>query len=192
MIQSPWKDGKNVRWRNGGSLSESSDREPGPREEQCQLALDLDRASLGTSPSGHENEMDSPVREPGTHVTVGFPQQPLGPVSLDRLPGFSAGDDTDLPRCGGIFQEKKDEAGTVMNRTLIEYSPVVVSPLNPFRGGKPTVRGILPRGRRLPGGHYTASRALPLARRRLSTWRPAWVFMRERKPCFFFLRRLCG
>ena len=41
-------------------------------------------------------------------------------------------------------------------------------------------------------GHYTTSRALPLARRRFKTRRPPFVFMRARKPCFFLRLRLCG
>ena len=41
-------------------------------------------------------------------------------------------------------------------------------------------------------GHetYGVRRARPFARRRLRTRRPFFVFMRWRKPCFFFLRRL--
>ncbi len=39
-------------------------------------------------------------------------------------------------------------------------------------------------------GHYTASRALPFERRRFNTRRPLLVFIRARKPCFFFRLRL--
>lgn len=42
------------------------------------------------------------------------------------------------------------------------------------------------------GGMLTVSRLRPLARRRLSTWRPPGVAMRARKPCVRFRRRLLG
>jgi hypothetical protein len=39
---------------------------------------------------------------------------------------------------------------------------------------------------------YTVSRLRPFARRRLSTFRPPCVFIRERNPCVFFRRRTFG
>lgn len=42
------------------------------------------------------------------------------------------------------------------------------------------------------GGIETVRRRRPLARRRLSTWRPPGVAIRARKPCVRFRRRLLG
>jgi hypothetical protein len=39
---------------------------------------------------------------------------------------------------------------------------------------------------------YTVKRLRPFARRRLSTFRPPCVFIRERNPCVFFRRRTFG
>jgi hypothetical protein len=51
-------------------------------------------------------------------------------------------------------------------------------------GGQPLASREAPR--------YTVSRLRPLARRRLSTFRPPFVFMRSRKPCVFARRRRLG
>ena len=51
-------------------------------------------------------------------------------------------------------------------------------------GGQPLASGKATR--------YTVSRLRPLARRRLSTFRPPFVFMRSRKPCVFARRRRLG
>jgi hypothetical protein len=42
------------------------------------------------------------------------------------------------------------------------------------------------------GGTLTVNRFRPLARRRLSTFRPPGVSIRARKPCVRFLRMLLG
>ena len=72
-----------------------------------------------------------------------------------------------------------------MRLTLCINALVFGTKPDTFRSGESLVGAALP-------GHYAVRRARPFARRRFNTRRPFFVFILWRKPCFFFLRRLCG
>jgi hypothetical protein len=120
-------------------------------------------------------------------AAVGLAQQALGAIAPHGVADPPAGDETDPSRIVLDLENKKNEKPPRMRDGLTE-NPLILRALpESLRGSETTVS--LPPEDPLRG-HYTARRALPFERRRFNTRRPFLVFMRARKPCFFFRLRL--
>jgi hypothetical protein len=137
--------------------------------------------------SRHENEVDAGGGEPSLVVAVDFAHQTLGPVAPHRVSDPAAGDEPDASRNVIDGEHKKNEKPPRMRDGLTK-NPLELRALpESLRGPKTEVVFSSEHPLR---GHYTASRALPFERRRFNTRRPLLVFIRARKPCFFFRLRL--
>lgn len=133
--------------------------------------------------------MDARLGEFGLQAPVSLAHVPLGPCAPHRVAHAATGHEAGLANEIGFAQDEEDlePAG--------EGNALAVNPLKLAGSVKSLapIEALLAIPSRCPvSGHYTTSRALPLARRRFKTRRPPFVFMRERKPCFFLRRRLCG
>lgn len=122
-------------------------------------------------------------------MPVGFAHEPLGSRSPHSIAHATTGHEARLAR--KIRFAKHEEnlepagEGNTFAVNALEFAGSVKS-LAP-------IEALVANSSACPvKGHYTTSRALPLARRRFKTRRPPFVFMRARKPCFFLRLRLCG
>lgn len=118
-----------------------------------------------------------------------LPQQPLRPVPLDRSSDSALCDaesqSVALTPVGAIIYDKIDR---------VDFCSGAVDPLE-ITLSSDSMQGLereLSHGTHSCGRPQTVRRFLPLRRRRLITACPPLVFIRERKPCVFFRRRLFG
>ena len=108
---------------------------------------------------------------------VRLAQPPPRTVALHGVLELAAHGESDARRLGR-FPPQHDE------RRSIDPPASLEERLEFSAGGQPLASGEATR--------YTVSRLRPFARRRLSTFRPPFVFMRSRKPCVFARRRRFG
>jgi len=161
----------------------------GAFQESGQFPVDRLEPGLAASLPGHQNQLASPRTEAALPEPVRFTEKPLGAVPANGVPDPAAGDETGPKwKAGKAQREENQETAGVRRSLAIDALEFRIAP-EPVPGAEPPVR----RPPRDPvGGHYGASRALPLARRRFRIRRPALDFIRARKPCFFLRLRLCG
>src|SRR5262249_38925336 len=108
---------------------------------------------------------------------IGLAQPPPDPVAIDRAFDLTADRKARSPAAVGPAPEHKKR------RSLDSLTPVEER-LKFGAGGQPlTAR---------ESARYTYRRFRPFSRRRFSTLRPPFVFIRSRKPCVFFRRRTLG
>jgi hypothetical protein len=108
---------------------------------------------------------------------IGLAQTTACTIALNGVLELSAHGESCARRLTGIAPQDK-ERGTVDASASLKKRLKIGAARQPLRS------------RESPG--YTVSRLRPLARRRLSTFRPPLVFMRSRKPCVFARRRRLG
>ena len=108
---------------------------------------------------------------------VRLAQPAASPIALDGILELSTHGEpcTCRPR---RLAPQHNEGGPVDTSASLEKRLKISAGGQPLASGKAT--------------RYTVSRLRPLARRRLSTFRPPFVFMRSRKPCVFARRRRLG
>jgi len=141
----------------GGAPSQRT----GPLERRAPCRGQLGKISIENGGFGDENI--GPGIEIGKGVDKKSAQAALGPIALDGVAHFLAGDEGDLVSLAPAVE--KDEPGSV---------PDFVGPLVDAVEFSLTGDG--------PEMLYTANLFLPLARRALMTLRPFLVFIRVRKP----------
>ena len=118
-----------------------------------------------------------------------FADPPFDPVPRDRVPDPPAGGDAE-PRgtCGLSRRRHDDEGARHCAPALLRHVLVLARPEQTLRPPEATGGA----GHRYFEGIETAIRLRPLARRRLSTFRPPGVLIRFRKPCTRFRRIRLG
>ena len=108
---------------------------------------------------------------------VGLAQPPASAIALHGVLELSAHGESCASRLGRLAPQD-DDGGPVDTSASLEKRLKVGAAGQPLASGKAT--------------RYTVSRLRPLARRRLSTFRPPFVDIRSRKPCVFARRRRLG
>jgi hypothetical protein len=144
---------------------------------------------LGTADPGHEHKIQASLGELELEAPVRLSHEPLGACAPHRVShaatGYEAGFARELRSTQNEENLEPAGEGNTFAVNALEFAGSVKSlaPIEAFVA----IPSTCP-----VKGHYTTSRALPLARRRFKTRRPPFVFMRARKPCFFLRLRLCG
>jgi len=109
--------------------------------------------------------------------SISLAQAATSPVALHGTVDLPAHREAGPPGLGSLPPEH-DHRRSVNSLATLEEG------LKFSAGGQP----VSPR----EPARQTVSRFRPFARRRLSTLRPPFVFIRSRKPCVFFRRRTLG
>jgi hypothetical protein len=144
---------------------------------------------LSAADPGHEHQIQARLGELDLEMPVGLTHEPLGSCSPHGVANATTGDEAGLAwkLRGAKYEENLEPAGEgnafAVNALEFAGSVKELAPIEALVANSSTCP---------VKGHYTTSRALPLARRRFKTRRPPFVFMRARKPCFFLRLRLCG
>ncbi len=159
----------------------------GPPQECGQVRRDGCPACLGAAGAGNEHQVEARGGESALEAPVGFPHESLGSGALHGVAHAAAGHEAGLAIQLGSVQNEENLEPARVGSALAVYALEVAGSVKSLAPIEALV-AILSAGPRWD--HYTTSRALPLARRRFKTRRPPFVFMRERKPCFFLRRRL--
>jgi hypothetical protein len=176
-----------ARGRSGGNRGLAA--EARAVQETGQIPVDLPEPRLSATLTSHQDQLVSLGNQAPLAQTVRFAEEALGAVAAHRVAHPAAGDETGSKRAIGYAQNEEDQEPTREGPSIaIDALEFRIDP-EPVSRAEPPVRGS---PRNPVGGHYGASRALPLARRRFKISRPALDFIRARKPCFFLRLRLCG
>lgn len=175
-----------VRYCSGkiSTLPRPGRRSPGENSIAKQKGLDLipqGSAGLGNRPAFcDQQDIDPGEIRPAKQLPLGFPQNPLSPVSAHCRPDLAARHDS-IPIHRPVGPGVHDHHVRPPQRPTFTVDPLEIGfPDEDFAGAHPGSR------------HETTSRFRPLARRFFRTLRPLAVLMRLRKPWTLSLRRLCG
>ncbi len=132
-------------------------------------------------PFEHDSLGDDHERHAGRRGIARHPKGLAQPapraIPRDRSPDLSGHSEPRAPRTIRLAPQH-DERRTINTLALPKER------LNFGAGGQPLAAG--------ESAGYTVSRLRPFARRRLSTFRPPFVFIRSRKPCVLARRRRFG
>lgn len=136
------------------------------------------------------------MSHPRFQASEGLAQPASGPITTHGIADLASGHETRAPDQRVVEQDEQDEMAPVQRPSGVidaavlraEAQAISRTQAHPLAGTRTT----RPNHARSGFRDYALRRFLPLARRRLRTLRPPSELIRERKPCVFFRRRLCG